>query len=597
MSLMVDQGSKPLGFWDRILRVDLTTSRTWVERPGPAFFRKHVGGRGVIAHYLLTEVPSGIDAYDTENRLIFASGPITGVAIPGGGRHSVGAKSPQTGGFGEAEAGGFWGAELKHAGWDAIVIQGQAASPVSLCIQDDQVSIRDAVHLWGRDDADVEDTLRADLGDKLVRVAQIGLGGERLVRFANVANDLNEFAGRTGLGAVMGSKRLKAIAVRGHHKVPVADQRVLRDVAKWVSSTLEEHHYNFHHYGTGAGVLSKSLEGHLPVRNYRDGVMPTITNIDAKAILALPGATMDGCYACSVRCKKRVRLDMPYHVDPRFGGPEYETLAAVGSDCGVDDLCAVCKANELVNRYGIDSISCGATIAWAIECYEAGLLTDADTGGLALRWGDGDLVVKLIDLIARREGIGDLLAEGSLRAARTIGRGTERYSVHVKGLEIAMHDPRGMQGMLENYPVTPTGGDHLGASKHRASLRNTTGLCQFLAYSETQMVDIVNAVTGWGISAADLETVTRRGLAMARLFNLREGLGRDDDTLPPRMFEPLRQGPLSSKVLTTADVDAVVDTYYAQQGWEPITGVPTAATLRALDIADTRYTRGLAIPV
>ena len=588
--------AQPRGVWNRILRVDLGTGRTWEERPGEDFFRKHVGGRGIIAHYLLTEVPSGIDAFDPQNVLVFAAGPVTGVPVPGGGRHSVGAKSPQTGGFGEAESGGFWGAELKHAGWDAVVITGRAASPVYLLIQDDHVEVRGASHLWGSDTGAVEDLIRAELGDKLVRVAQCGIAGERLVRYACVINDLNEAAGRTGMGAVMGSKRLKAIAVRGHKQVPVANNKPLRDVARWVSSTLEDNHRNFHLYGTGAGVVSKSLEGHLPVRNFREGVMPTITNIDAKAIRELPGSSMDGCYACSVRCKKRVSMAVPYAVDPRYGGPEYETLAANGSNVGVDDVAAVCKANELLNRFGLDSISCGATIAWAIECYEQGLLTDAETGGLKLEWGDGALVLRLIEQIAHREGFGDLLAEGSLRAARRIGRGAERYAVQVKGLEIAMHDPRAMAGMLENYPVTPTGGDHMSASKPRASLRNTLGVCQFLAYSDERMEEIVNAVTGWEVTEADLQRVAARGLTMARLFNLREGLGRADDTLPARMFEPLRQGPLSDKRLDPAAVQDVVERYYTHQGWDPVTGIPEAATLESLGIADPAYTQGVPLP-
>jgi aldehyde:ferredoxin oxidoreductase len=589
-------GGPTNGFWNRILRVDLTSGRIWEENPGAAFFRTFVGGRAIIAHYLLAEVPRGVDAFDPENRLIFAAGPVTGIPVPGAGRHSVGAKSPQNGGFGEGEAGGFWGAELKHAGWDGIVVQGQAERPVYLWIEEDKVELRDAAHLWGKDTAEVEDAIRAELGDKLIRVSQCGIAGEQLVRFACVVNDLNEFAGRTGLGAVMGSKRLKAVAVRGRKRVPVADNAVFRDTAKWVSSTLEENHYNFHHYGTGAAMAGKHLEGHLPVRNFRDGVMETVTQIDAKAVRALPGSSMDGCFACSVRCKKRVRLEQPYLVEAKFGGPEYETLGALGSDVGVDDLCAVCKANELVNRYGLDSISCGTTIAWAMECYELGLLTKEDTGRIELRFGDGEVVVKLIELIARREGFGNLLAEGSLRAARAIGRGTERYSVHVKGVEIAMHDPRAMEGVRKNYPVAPTGGDHMQAAYHRASLRNTAGVCQFLGYDDQKMGDLINAATGWGMSLADLETVTRRGLTMARLFNLREGLSRADDKLPPRMHEPIRLGPLSDKVLATEAIDEIVEGYYVEQGWDRQTGVPTAATLAALGLADACYTAAIPVP-
>ncbi|MBI2941235.1 MAG: aldehyde ferredoxin oxidoreductase family protein [Chloroflexi bacterium] len=574
------------GFWNRVLRVDLTSGQVGEENPDEAFYRKYLGGRSFIAHYLLAEVPRGVDAFSPENRLVFAAGPVTGIPMPGSGRHSVGAKSPQTGGFGEGESGGYWGAELKHAGWDTIVVQGRAERPTYLWIDEDRVELRDASHLWGRLTGEVEETLRAELGDRLVRVTQCGIAGENRVRYACVVNDLNEVAGRTGLGAVMGSKNLKAIAVRGKQRVPVADPSVIQGVAKWVADTIPEKHYNFHTFGTGAAMLGKHLEGHLPVRNFRDGVFPTVTQIDAKAIKAQYLTKMDGCYACSVRCKKRVKIEARCTVDPKYGGPEYETIAAIGSDVGVDDLVAVCKANELLNLYGLDSISCGATIAWAMECAEEGLLTPRDTGGVALRFGDGDQVCELIGMIARRQGIGDLLAEGALGAARRIGRGTERYAVHVKGLEIAMHDPRAMAGMLGNYPVTPTGGDHTGGAHYRTSLRNTAGVCQFLQYDEPRMVDIINATTGWGVSLPELELVTRRGLTLARLFNLREGLTRADDRLPPRMHEPIRSGPLSSKVLTTEEVDRAVEAYYEQQGWDRQTGVPTRETLGLLGLSD-----------
>ena len=573
------------GYWDRVLRVDLTAGKSWVEHPGDAFYRKHLGGRGFIGHYLLSEVPKGIDAFDPQNRLVFAAGPITGVPLPGAGRHSVGAKSPLSDGFGEAESGGFWGAELKHAGFDAVVVQGRAARPTYLWIDDERVELRDASHLWGKITGDVEDAIRAELGDERIRVAQIGPAGEKLVRFACVMNDLNDAAGRTGLGAVMGSKNLKAIAARGHQRVPMANPAGIQEVARWVASTLEENHKGLHEFGTGAALAGKHLQGHLIVRNFRDGQWDGHSRIDATAIRDTYRVGMDGCFACPVRCKKRVKIDQPYKVDPRYGGPEYETIGAMGSNLALGDLAALCKANEMLNYYGIDTISAGVVISWATEAFELGLLTEADTGGLRLEWGNGPLIVSLVEKIARREGIGDLLAEGALRAARKVGRGTEQYVVHVKGLEVGMHDPRGMEQLRRNYPLTPTGGDHTGASAFPTSIKNTVGLCIMLRYDEAKLLDILDDVTGWGMTQDELQEVFRRGLTMARLFNLREGKTRADDRLPWRFHQPLKHGPLSSYHLPESDIERIVTEYYVEQGWDPQSGVPTAETLARLGLS------------
>ena len=588
----------PNGYWDRILHVDLSAGTTRVESFGEAFWRRHMGGRSLIAHYLLTEVPTGADPLSPDNVLIFAAGVLTGTPFPGAGRHSVGAKSPMTGLFGESEAGGFWGAELRHAGWDAIVFHGRADKPVYLWIKDDQVEIRDAAHLWGKETGDVEAALREEHGDRLVRVAQTGVAGENLVRYALVVNDLNEVAGRGGMGAVMGSKNLKAIAVRGSQKVPVADPKPLQATAKWVSATMDEVHYNFHHYGTGAGIIGKQLEGHMIVRNFQDGQWDPekIQAIDAKTIAETDGYKMDGCYACSVRCKKRVKNEA-MGVLPKFGGPEYETIGSVGTNLTIGDLPVVMLMNQRLNQVGIDTVTFGGTMAWAMECFDRGLLTADDTGGIELRWGDGATVLKCIDLIAKREGpLGTLLADGALAAARRVGKNSEQYVVHVKGLEVAMHDPRGMQRMLENYPVTPTGGDHTGGAHQKTSIRNTVGLCIFLGYDDAQTLELVRAATGWDLDDQELRTVVSRGLSMARLFNMREGMTTEADALPRRLHEPLLKGPLSDKRVTGEEVRTIVTDYYVSQGWHPESGAPLNGTLEALGIADySAYAREVAV--
>ncbi len=593
------------GYWNKILHVNLTERRTWVEAPGDAFFRRYGGGRGLIAHYLLKDVPKGADPLGPENVLIFAPGVLTGAPVPGAGRHSVGAKSPLTGGFGESESGGFWGAELKRAGWDGIVVHGAAAAPVYLWINEDKVEIRDASHLWGKITGDVQDAVLAEVGDARARVATIGPAGENLVRFACIANELNEVAGRTGMGAVMGSKKLKAIVVRGKTAVKIADPKGLNAIAKWVSSTMDEKHRAFHEFGTGAAMQGKSLEGGMPTLNYRMGSFEHTAKVDAIAVRDLMRGKMEACYACSVRCKKVVHIEKKeelaretqdklyggkgkvgfdpfgrYSVDPKYGGPEYESLAAMGVNLGLDDIIAIAKSNEMCNYLGMDTVSLGATLAWAMEAFEKGLLTLEDTGGVPIKFHDADGVIKLVEMIAYRQGVGDLLAEGSQRAAKTLGRGSEKFLTTVKGMEMAMHDPRHMPVMRASYLMAPTGGDHMRQSGNRNGVRNQIALCHFLAYEDDQTLAILNAVTGWNATQDEVVETAHRGLTLARLFNLREGFTRADDRLPERFSEPLPKHPGFPREAQ----EKIVTDYYVEYGWDPATGVPTRETIQKLEI-------------
>ena len=588
------------GYWNKILHVDLTAGTTRIEEPGDDFFRLYGGGRGLIGHYLLKYVPKNADPLGPDNVLIFAPGVLTGAPVPGAGRHSVGAKSPLSNGFGESEAGGFWGAELKRAGWDAIVVHGASSKPVYLYINDDAVEIRDAAHLWGKITGDVEDILREEIGDPRVRVAQIGPAGENLVRFGNIANDLNEFAGRSGMGAVMGSKKLKAVVVRGRTPVKIADQPALLSISKWVSSTVEQVHRGFHEYGTGGAMQGKNLDGGMPTLNYRMGAFDEIAKVDAIAIKEEVRIDMGACFACSVRCKKVVQIEAReedagvtrkgvkiavdpqgrYRVDPKYGGPEYESLAALGPSVGVDDIIAVCKSNEVCNYLGMDTITAGTTIAWAMECYEKGILTAEDTDGVKLQFSNGDAVIEMLNKIAYRDGFGDLLAEGSQRASAKIAQGSEAFLTTVKGMEMAMHDPRHMEPMRTSYLLAPTGGDHMRQTGDKNGLRNQVGMCHFLAYDDGQTAEIINAVTGWGVDQAEMVATAHRGLTLARLFNMREGMTRADDRLPRRFAEDLPK----HKGLTDEAMGEVVTNYYIEQGWDADTGRPTVETLRALGI-------------
>lgn len=595
----------PYGYWNKILHVNLTDRSTWIEEPGDEVYRSLIGGRGFIARYLLRDVPQDADPLGPENVLIFAAGVMTGVPLPGAGRHSVGAKSPLTGGFGESESGGFWGAELKKAGWDGIVVHGASDTPVYLWVNEDQVEFRDASCLWGTTTGECEEGIVAELGDARIRTAQIGPAGENLVRYANINNDLNEVAGRTGLGAVMGAvmgaKKLKAIAVRGNGKVAVAEPARVQALAKWVAGTLDENHRAFHEFGAGAAMVGKHLEDGLPTMNYQYGQFETVGEYDAVAVRDKVRIGMKSCYACSVRCKKVVRIEQReedahdekgkpvafdakgrWSVDPKYGGPEYETLSALGNSLGVDDLVAICKGKELANALGMDTISLGATIAWAAECYEKGVLTDEETGGVSLRFGSPEMVVELIGQIARREGVGDLLAEGSQRAAARIGRGSDAYLTTVKGMEMAMHDPRHMPAMRASYLLAPTGGDHMRQTSDRNGFRNQAGLCFFLNYSDEQVLDAIQAVTGWDIDQEEVVLAAHRGLALARVFNLREGFTRADDALPRRMQEDL----IKHKGLTPEQQDEIVTAYFQEHGWNEETGRPTSATIDRLGIRE-----------
>jgi len=576
------------GSWGRILRVDLT-SRTWsVEEMDEDTFRRHPGGRALIAHYLLNELPKGTEPLAPDNLLIFAMGVLTGTPLSGASRHAVGAKSPLTGGFGEAEVGGYWGAELKRSGWDGIVVKGAASAPVYLYIKDDQVEIRDAAHLWGLEILDTEEKLRAEVGERLARVCEIGPAGEKLVRIAGIVNDFKDIAGRTGLGAVMGSKKLKAIVVRGSKNLPLADPPKVKEIGRWVADTLQENHWAFHNFGTGMGLDGYTKVGGMAVRNFEGGAFEHAGDISAEALVDKGyRIRMEACWACSVRCKKVVKLEDPYPIDPKYGGPEFESTAALGSHCGVGDLAAISKANERCNALGLDTISVGATIAWTMDLRRRGILPDASFDGVPAEFGSAKAMLAGVEAIGHRRGLGDILAEGSQRAAEQLG-GAELLTT-VKGLEIAMHDPRqrteyGRQVRM-SYATSPSGGDHMNSNLPTRSTKNVVGMCFFLRYDDPRMVEIVNAVTGWGLDLSALTDIGERGLTMARLFNLREGFRDADDRLPEQAMKPHVSGVLSKVRLDPDDVRAQITSYYQARGWAD-DGVPRPDTLARLGLAD-----------
>lgn len=616
------------GYTGKILKVDLTTGALEVEQPAESFYRPYLGANGFIGYYLLKEMPANVDPLGPENLLVFAAGPVTGVPIAGAGRSAVGGKSPLTGGYGESDVGGFFGAEMRRAGFDAVVVRGKAASPVYLWLHDGEAELRPADHLWGMSTAECQEAVRAELGAKNARLAMIGPGGEKLVRYACIINDLKHAAGRTGLGAVMGSKNLKCVAALGRTAIPVADDAGVKALAKSMTETWKDKAWGMHELGTAGGLTGLSQVGALPTRNFQDGQFAGAEKIGGEAMRDTILVDRGGCYACPIRCKRVVEVhDDEYDVDPIYGGPEYETLGALGSNCGVDDLRAVAKANELCNAYSLDTISTGMAISFAMECFENELLNVEDTGGLELRFGNAQAMVEMVRRIGEREGLGDLLAEGSTFAARKIGQGAEAYAINVKGQPFPMHEGRTRHGQALGYAVSPTGADHmhnvwdegfardpvgegaynvgvyepipptvLNAAKVRAYtntsnwtwLKNSLGLCVFVPWSDDQIIEMVRVITGWKVSKWELLKVGERGVTLARLFNLREGLTRADDTLPARMSNYHVSGALNEKPVTPEVLDEAVTLFYGMMGWDPQTGVPTDGKLHELDIAWAR---------
>ena len=608
------------GLNGKILRVNLTKGLTSTESPSEEFYKTYLGGRGFIVHTLLTEVPKGADPLGPENKIIFALGPVTGHPFAGSGRNSIGAKSPLTGAYGEAEAGGFWGAELKKAGFDAIIAEGKAEKPVYLWVDNGKVEIRDAGGLWGLEVADAERAIHKELGDTGIRTTLIGPAGERLVRFACIFNDISHAAGRTGLGAVMGSKNLKAIAVRGKKAPEMANRQKILEMSRWMARNYRAK-CRFWEYGTGSIMDYYESVGNLPIKNFTGGRVSHIEKIIPQAIFKKSYVVkMDNCFGCPVRCKKRVKLDQPWNVDPVYGGPEYETLAAFGPNCGVEELEPVIKANEICGRYGLDTISTGVVVSFAMECFEKGILTLKDTDGLDLSFGNVPAMLKMVERIALRKGLGDLLAEGVKRAAEIIGKGSEKFAMHVKGEEIPMHDPRYKQGMALHYSVHPTGADHctgihddlvnrnltewdriglaesipvyeLSERKARMlyqvglwrQMGNILGICQFVPWTNEQVTQAIEAITGWPMSDWKLMKTVVRSLALARIFNLREGFSTRDDVLPARMVASAPDSPLKGSGADPGKLAAALKIYYAMLGWDE-EGVPTYPCLVELNI-------------
>lgn len=621
------------GYNGKILKIDLTNSSFEVEEKDEYFFRTFLGGSSLASYYLLTEMGAKVDPLGPDNTLVFACSVLTDAPVPGTSRYTIAAKSPLTEGFGETEAGGFWAVELKRAGFEAIVIKGKAKKPVWLWINNGKVEFRDASPIWGHDTGFTEEYIRNEVNDEKARVACIGQAGENQVLYACVVNELKHTNGRSGMGAVMGSKNLKAIGVRGTGTLEYYDKESLLELSGYFNDNFKTHPIEslLHAGGTiGWDVEDLDICGILPTHNFRGGSFEQMEKITLTAMKEKIHAGRGDCWECPVRCK-HVCAGGKFNIDPKYGGPEYETVAAFGSNMCVGDIEVVAKAHELCNKYTLDTISTGSTIAFAMDCYENGLLNKEDTGGIDLKFGNGEAALALIEDIAFRRGLGKILAEGSARAAKIIGKGAAKYTRTVKKQEVAMHDPRGKFGLSLAYATTPSGADHvrcphdllfepnkfgvpdlypLGVFKglpgrdltpskvrfwyygHQTwNLFNTLSLCIFVVgpgklFSMNHVAQIVKAVTGWDTSLFDLMKAGERTVTLAKLFNVREEFGREDDTIPDVFFTPMETGVLKGKSMDKTVFNKAVDLYYEMMGWDVGTGIPKESRLYELNIAD-----------
>lgn len=622
------------GYMGKILDVDLSNGQTRIEEHDDVFYRSCLGGRGIGYYYLMKDVPPHTDPFAPENILVLATGVMTGAPLAACCRFTAVGLSPLTGTASESEAGGFFGPELKMAGFDAVVLRGKSAKPVYLWVTGGKAEIRDAGHLAHLSARAVEDAIRDEMGSRKIRVAQTGLAGMKRVRFANITNNLGNFNGRNGFGALMGAKNIRAVAALGTQKIPMHNAEFIKARSKDYAKTFRENPLGeaLYTYGTTAFPELLSAGGGLPVDNFRRSAHALAAQVSGDTYNAVLLKKRKGCYACPIQCKRLVALDDPeYTIDSRYGGPEYETVAALGTNLNIFDLKAIAKGNEICNRYCMDSISAGMTIAFACECFANGVITRADTGGLELRFGDSQLMIRLLEMIAHREGLGDLLAEGVSRLARQWGVADAPYNLTVKGQELPMHDPRVKVGVGLGFAVSSYGADHMIAPHDTMltddnsfpsktirplgiyhalpateisleKVRNfivlerlwrmldSLGLCVFgfaprgVIPLET-MVRCLNAMTGWNASLYELLQAAERASMLARAFNSREGFNIKDDKLPRRLFDPKPDGPRAGeKVFSEADFNWAVETYYEIIGCDARTGRPQQGKLLELGL-------------
>lgn len=619
------------GYAGRILRVDLSRRKAKAIRLSDGLAKSYIGGTGFCAKILWDETDVNTDPLGPENRIVFALGPLTGTGWPQSGRFNVGAKSPLTGVWGESNAGGQWAAVLKYAGYDALVIQGRAEAPVYLLIDDDTVEFRNASSLWGKDVWQTEDIIAREMGDDQIKVASIGQAGENLVRFAGIINTRYRAAARAGLGAVMGSKKLKAIAIRGSNDVRIAHAAKFSDLINDITTKLANHisTVSLRKYGTSQLNEIMNEIGRFPTKNFQTGVFPKIGQLSGNVLVEKYKIKDQACFSCHFACKNYILVRSGPYAGSYGAHPEYETVNSFGGRCWNDDLESIIHLNWLCDRYGLDSISTGGTISFAMELWEKGIINEKDTDGLDFSWGNKETIIEMVHRIAARKGFGNILAEGVMRAAERINKGAKEYAMHVKGLEISAQDGRAQKSMAIAHATSVRGADHLRhcsffdevgnpeaikghfgeqylpemadrlEAKYKgilakecedfATLLNSLVLCNA---GDTfwppviwwdNLTEVYEAVTGIETFKTDLQKSADMIICLKRAYNIRLGLARKDDILPKRFFEPAPAGPCKGQIV---ELKPMLDEYYTARGWDVETGLISRSKLNEVGLKE-----------
>ena len=611
------------GYMGRILIIDLSREKIHVEPLNMEYARKYIGGKGLAARYLLDYLKPGADPLSPDNVFIVMTCPTNGTLAPASGKYPVVTKSPLTGIWVDSHSGGPIGAELKYAGFDGLILLGKAKEPSYIYIDDGHVEIRSAKHMWGKTTSETREMVKEELGDPMVKVMCIGPAGEKLVRFAAIDSEGRQH-GRGGVGAVLGSKNVKAIAVRGSGYVEVAFpdefEKASEEMARKDIFENPEAEFGIK-WGSIAIMWWTNEAGALPTRNYTDGRFEKASEIDANVLLK-HAVKRGACFSCPIGCHNYVLIDYGPWAGTLTEGPEYETADLLGANTGTSRFDAIARANKLCDEYGLDTISTGSVIAWAMELFERGILTTKDTDGLELRFGNAEALVEMVEKIGKREGIGDILAEGTKLAAKKIGKGSERYAVNVKGLELPAYEPRASPAMGLSYAVADRGGCHLrswpigpevfgafwlGAKpvkldrwspknkalvvvqqEHQYAAKFAEGICDFCCWDNQRLTNVLWTTTGFEEykDVRNFERAGERIVNLIRIFNVREGITAKDDTLPPRIFEdPLKTGPAAGRVLPRDVFETMKRDYYRLRGWDK-QGRPTPEKIKELGMDD-----------
>jgi aldehyde:ferredoxin oxidoreductase len=605
------------GYAGKFLRLDMTNKKASTVPLTKETARLYLGGNGFGAKILYDELKSGIEPLGPENKFVFAAGPIQGTMVPTAGRSGVFTKSPLTGLFFDAYGGGSFGPEMKFAGWDAVIVEGQAKSPTYVTVYDDNIEFKDASHLWGKHTFETQEIIKKDLNEPKAQIACIGPAGEKLVRFACTIWGARA-AGRGGNGAVLGSKKLKALVVRGTNDVEVPN---IDGFLKTVGELYAKIKANpgtgkaLPTLGTPGVTTVQNQLGILGTRNWQTEVFEDTEKISGTVMRERLVFKDKGCMACPIYCTKLVHVKSGPYAGTIDEGPEYETIFAFGSNCGVDSLEMIAKADRLSDDIGVDTISAGAVISFAMECYEKGILSKQELDGLDLKFGNQEALIQMLEKFGTREGAGDLLAEGAARAAKKIGKGSEKYAITIKDLENAGHSPRGMKGYCLGMATSTRGGSHQdgrptgervgkfdrkileGKPEYAMGTQRTTTLqdsmcvCRMtegifgLTEVTNDHLNIINVVTGMNLKLPELIDITDRIWNVERSFNCREGHRREHDVQAIRfMTEPIPDGPSKGMYSPKDELEMLKDKYYDLRGWDKKTGIPTKDTLKRLDL-------------